>query len=290
MKLIITGGAGFIGSAFVRAVNEYTDAEIVVVDKLTYAADLNRIKGCNYNLIEKCISDITKDDIEGATHIINLSAETHVDNSIKDGSPFIKANIEGVFNLLEVARQLPTLKRFIQMSTDEVYGDIDEGESKVGDKSNPSSYYSATKASADMLIESAGRTYDLPYLIIRACNNFGDQQHMEKFIPKIISNIKNDKPIPVYGDGKQTREWIWVEDTATEILRLVINDSEGIVHIGSRDRMTNIEIINYIEEISSKEVKYNHVDDRLGHDRRYALKSSNDITLTLKDYLKDYFE
>ena len=113
---------------------------------------------------------------------------------------------------------------------------------------------------------------------------------MEKFIPKIISNIKNDKPIPVYGDGKQTREWIWVEDTATEILKLVINDSEGIVHIGSRDRMTNIEIINYIEEISSKEVKYNHVDDRLGHDRRYALKSSNDITLTLKDYLKDYFE
>ena len=161
MKVVITGGLGFIGSAIVRVIHDYLDCEIVVIDKSTYASNKDRILGCKVKLIEKDICDIKLEDVKNADFILNFAAETHVDNSIKDGKPFIKSNVEGVFNLLEVARQIPNLKRFIQMSTDEVYGDVAYWESKIDDKLNPSSYYSASKAAADMLVKSAGRTYDL---------------------------------------------------------------------------------------------------------------------------------
>ncbi len=171
MKVIVTGGLGFIGSSFVRMLKNSPGVEIVIIDKCTYASDEDRVKGCIYDLIKKDICNVTLEDIIGADYIINFAAETHVDNSIKNGMPFIKSNIEGVFNLLELSRQIPTLQKFIQISTDEVYGDIvNKPPSKPTDSLHPSSYYSATKASADMLVISAGRTYGLPYLITSTSN------------------------------------------------------------------------------------------------------------------------
>lgn len=209
-KIIVTGGAGFIGSRFVRLCLEKGHA-VQIIDKLTYASDVNRLPvTTGYTILEKDICDVVPDDIKDFDYIVNFAAETHVDNSIKDGKPFIRSNVEGVFNLIEQSRNVG-IKKFIQISTDEVYGDILEGESKETDNLNPSSYYSATKASADMLVLSAYRTYGLPYIITRTCNNFGPGQHEEKFVPKIIKCLKNNLPIPVYTPGTQKREWIHLD-------------------------------------------------------------------------------
>tara|TARA_R110000851_G_scaffold243823_1_gene396504 strand:+ start:1528 stop:2421 length:894 start_codon:yes stop_codon:yes gene_type:complete len=288
MKVIVTGGLGFIGSAFVRMFKNNRNIEIIIIDKCTYASDEKRVKGCIYELIKKDICNVNLGDLLGADYIVNFAAESHVDNSIENGLPFIKSNIEGVFNLLELSRQIPTLKKFVQISTDEVYGDIKNGESKINDILNPSSYYSATKTSADMLVMSAGRTYNLPYLITRTCNNFGDYQDKEKFIPKLFNTIKNNKRFPLYGNGNQVREWIWVEDNVNEIWRLMKEGIEGVKHIGSRNRWKNIDIILLIGKILNKKVKYEQVSDRLGHDKRYALHSLNKINLTLDNYLEGY--
>ena len=218
MKIVVTGGLGFIGSAFVRMLDKYPNVKTVIVDKGTYASDIERVKGCKYTLIQKDICDLKLDDINHCDYIVNFAAESHVDRSISNGLPFVHSNIDGVFNLLEIAIKIPSLKKFIQISTDEVYGDKLNGESLTTDMLNPSSYYSASKASADMLVIASGRTYGLPYLITRTCNNFGDMQHPEKFIPIIMNCIKNDKEIPIYGDGSQVREWIWVDDNVTEYL------------------------------------------------------------------------
>ncbi len=288
-KIIVTGGFGFIGSAFVRLLNSFPNIEIVIIDKCTYAADESRVKGCKYKHIKKDICDVVLDDITGADYIVNFAAETHVDNSITNGLPFIKSNIEGVFNLIELSRGIPELKMFIQISTDEVYGDIARGTSFEEDSLLPSSYYSAAKAAADMLVISAGRTYGFPYLITRTCNNFGVDQDKEKFIPKLIDCIKNDKKFPLYGNGDQVREWIWVEDNVTEIWKLMNEGVSGVKNIGSRDRWENIELIQLVSKILNKEVKFKHVADRLGHDRRYALRSDNPITMTIEQFLIDYF-
>tara|TARA_Y100000389_G_C17466376_1_gene526036 strand:- start:1743 stop:2639 length:897 start_codon:yes stop_codon:yes gene_type:complete len=288
-KIIVTGGFGFIGSAFVRLLNSFPNIEIVIIDKCTYAADESRVKGCKYKHIKKDICDVVLDDITGADYIVNFAAETHVDNSITNGLPFIKSNIEGVFNLVELSRGIPELKMFIQISTDEVYGDIARGTSFEEDSLLPSSYYSAAKAAADMLVISAGRTYGFPYLITRTCNNFGVDQDKEKFIPKLIDCIKNDKKFPLYGNGDQVREWIWVEDNVTEIWKLMNEGVSGVKNIGSRDRWENIELIQLVSKILNKEVKFKHVADRLGHDRRYALRSDNPITITIEQFLIDYF-
>ncbi|MCP5063898.1 MAG: NAD-dependent epimerase/dehydratase family protein [Ignavibacteriae bacterium] len=288
-KIIVTGGFGFIGSAFVRLLNSFPNIEIVIIDKCTYAADESRVKGCKYKHIKKDICDVVLDDITGADYIVNFAAETHVDNSITNGLPFIKSNIEGVFNLVELSRGIPELKMFIQISTDEVYGDIARGTSFEEDSLLPSSYYSAAKAAADMLVISAGRTYGFPYLITRTCNNFGVDQDKEKFIPKLIDCIKNDKKFPLYGNGDQVREWIWVEDNVTEIWKLMNEGVSGVKNIGSRDRWENIELIQLVSKILNKEVKFKHVADRLGHDRRYALRSDNPITMTIEQFLIDYF-
>ena len=290
MKIIVTGGFGFIGSAFIRLLDKVGNIDITIIDKKTYAADELRVKNCKYTLIEKDICDITLEDVKGADYIVNFAAETHVDNSIKNGLPFIKSNIEGVFNLIEIARNHPTLKKFIQISTDEVYGDLDGGIiSYEEDPLQPSSYYSAAKASADMLVLSAARTYGLDYLITRTCNNFGIDQDKEKFIPKIMDCISNNKEVPLYGKGDQIREWIWVEDNVAEIWNLIKNDTSGIRHIGSSDRWTNLEIIETISEILGKPVRYKNVADRLGHDKRYAIRSNNHISLTLKQFLTNYY-
>ena len=233
MRIVITGGAGFIGSSFTNLCKRL-GFDVLVIDKLTYASNIDIIP--KVSILKKDICDVSKEDLGEYEYLVNFAAESHVDNSIKDGKPFVKSNIEGTYNLLELARKNPNLKKFVQISTDEVYGDLDKLDIDASFEQNflyPSSYYSATKASADMLVYSCNHTFGLPYVITRTCNNFGINQHSEKFIPTIMRSIKEDKPIPVYGDGKQIREWIWVEDNVKKILELMLNSENGVFNIGS---------------------------------------------------------
>lgn len=297
MRIIVTGGLGFIGSSFVNLLNRrLPNEEIVILDKMTYAADPNNINKPTH-IIMKDICDVTPEDLGEYDYIVHFAAESHVDNSIKDGKPFIRTNVEGTFNLLECARQNKSLKKFIHISTDEVYGDMDdigilaEAHECYGIKG--SSYYSSTKAASDLLVEAAGRTFGLPYLITRTCNNYGSHQNEEKFIPKIMKSIANDLTIPVYGDGKQVREWIDVEDNVQLIYELMLSDQlNEVYNIGSGERYQNIEIINMIGKILGKTPKFEFVEDRLGHDRRYALDSTRVreifpewITLSFEEFL-----
>ena len=301
--MVVTGGWGFIGSRFVKAVYENTSHEILVIDKMTYAGDFDRIDDsikCDskrFRFLKKDICDVTCEDLKGATYLVNFAAESHVDNSITNGKPFIRSNIEGVFNLLESGGG--NVKKFIQISTDEVYGDMyDLRGSQYADESfklRPSSYYSASKASADLLVQSAFRTFGTPYIITRSCNNFGPNQDPEKFIPKIFQSIKNGDKVPVYGDGLQSREWIHVDDNAQVILELMLSAADNEVYnIGSGYHYKNIEIVNYIGKILGKKVNREFVEDRLGHDKVYRLNNEKaeaflgeSVYQTLEGFLKD---
>jgi dTDP-glucose 4,6-dehydratase len=205
MRIIVTGGAGFIGSSFINYIKENYQCDILCIDKLTYASNKNNIK-YDVEFLEKDICDVTIEELGEYDYLVNFAAESHVDNSIKDGKPFVKTNVEGTFNLLECARHNKKLKKFVQISTDEVYGDMDKNHSDQfateASPLNPSSYYSATKAASDLLVKSANRTFGLPYLITRTCNNFGEHQHPEKFLPKIHQCVKNGTEVPVYGNGE----------------------------------------------------------------------------------------
>lgn len=301
MKVVVTGGAGFIGSSFVNLLDRYSrdhgNIDIIVVDKMTYASNLERLPD-DITLIEKDICDLTKEDVGEVDYIVNFAAESHVDNSIYGGRPFIETNVLGTFNLVEIAREMKNLQKFVQISTDEVYGDLDDYKddhklSVEGDVCKPSSYYSSSKSAADQIVISAHRTHGVPYLITRTCNNYGRHQHLEKFLPTIMECIREGLPVPLYGDGNQIREWIWVEDNVRIIFDLMISEI-GIWNIGSGDRYTNKEILRYVGDILGKPVKYNHVVDRMGHDRRYGLNSSRlhsvmgrDLTtLNLIEYLQ----
>jgi len=291
MRIIVTGACGFIGSHFVNLIgNQNPTIEIVVVDKLTYASNVNNLK-IPVKFIKKDICDITHEDLGVYDYIVNFAAESHVDNSIKDGKPFVRTNVEGTFNLLEVARKNPKLKKFIQISTDEVYGDMDEyGEGTLADESFNligSSYYSATKASSDLLVQAAGRTYGLPYLITRTCNNYGENQHQEKLLPTIIDCIKNNLKIPIYGDGKNIREWIHADDNSQFIWDLIQSDKTGVYNIGSGERYTNLQIIEIIERILGYQLDLKFVQDRKGHDRAYGLVTNLKPKHNLKEYLKN---
>ena len=306
-KIIVTGGFGFIGSRFVQQVLQNTSYNVKIIDKLTYAADKSRVfpPDCpkewrwrveNSNLD---ICDVDANMLRGAHYIVNFAAESHVDNSIKDGKPFIKSNVEGVLNLLDCAKELKYLKKFIQISTDEVYGDMyDLRGRQSADESfalRPSSYYSASKASADLLVQSAARTYGIPYLITRSCNNFGPNQHPEKLLPLLFECIKEGKEVPIYGKGLQSREWIHVDDNAEIILELLLSSARNEVYnIGSGYHYKNIEIVNFVGHLLGEKVKYNYVKDRLGHDKAYRLDTSKvdsflgtKIYQTLEGFLKD---
>ena len=276
-KIVVTGGMGFIGSHFVNKLNsEINNCEITVIDKLTYASNPNNIN-TQVKFIKEDICNLT--ELPDCDYVVHFAAESHVDNSIKDGRPFVRTNVEGTFNMVELALKVKGLKKFIHISTDEVYGDMndyglevsaDEEFSLVG-----SSYYSATKASSDLIVQSAGRTFGLPYVITRTCNNFGENQHSEKMVPKIIKMIKNDESIPVYGDGEQIREWIHADDNAKSIINIMLSDEVNqVFNIGSGYRITNNELIKIVSEIVGKDVKFEYVKDRLGHDRKYALDIS----------------
>lgn len=293
MRIIVTGGAGFIGSHFINLIGSQNPTiEIVLVDKLTYASNLNNLN-VKVKFIKKDICDIVAEDLGIYDYLINFAAESHVDNSIKNGKPFVKTNVEGTFNLLEVARRNPQLKRFIQISTDEVYGDMDDyNKNAIADETFPligSSYYSSTKASADLLVQAAGRTYGLPYLITRTCNNYGKNQHTEKLLPTIINSVKNNFPIPIYGDGKNIREWIHADDNSNFIWSLIQSQQKGVYNISSGERYTNLEIIEIIENILGYKLNLEFVEDRKGHDRRYGLTSKHSIPLkySLEKYLKE---
>jgi dTDP-glucose 4,6-dehydratase len=310
MKIVVTGGAGFIGSSFINQLkSKHKDINILCIDKMTYASNKNNIK-YEVEFLEKDICDITPEELGEYEYLINFAAESHVDNSIKDGKPFIKSNIEGTFNLLECARYNKSLKKFIQISTDEVYGDMSDYNPEQSFASEdyplkPSSYYSATKASADLLIISANRTFGVPYLITRTCNNFGRHQHPEKFLPKIYQCVKNNIEIPVYGDGKQSREWIWVEDNVSILIDLLFDEKSinTIINIGSNITYENIQLVDIITNIVKVTPKIKFVPDRLGHDRSYRLNCLNLRKILgiphnqslpykfkhIKDYLKELY-
>jgi len=293
-RMLITGGCGFIGSHFTDFQMGYVDMEVIVVDKLTYASNIDYLPG-NAKLIKKDINDLTYDDIGEIQYCVNFAAESHVDNSIDDGSPFVKTNVNGTFNLLELCRQMKNFKKFVQISTDEVYGDVKEPSIET-DVLKPSSYYSATKAAADQL--AAGKTYELPYLITRSCNNYGDRQHEEKFLPKLFKCYKEQMAFPLYGDGLNRREWIWVGDNI-RIIDLLTHSSNhyGVYNVGTGDIWCNVDIVDEVTMLTKGGINFQQVDDRLGHDRAYWLdcyKLEHELgyypTMNLGKYLQDTFK
>jgi len=305
--ILVTGGLGFIGSRFINYVYENTPHRIINVDKRTYAADHDRlpldlrqdIDRYRYLQADIC-DDITKhSEVEEVMYVVNFAAETHVDNSIADGTPFMKSNIMGVYNLLEQFKSSPHLKRFVQISTDEVYGDMAEYRGTTYATESfpikPSSYYSASKASADLLVQSASRTFGIPYLITRTCNNFGPGQDPEKFLPKIAKCIGEGTSVPVYGDGNQSREWIHVDENVEIIYGLMMTGpANNVYNIGSGFEYKNNDLIKMVSAAVGKDVDYTYVEDRLGHDRRYALDSTKCQRRLLDGYvhypLESYIE
>lgn len=295
-RMLITGGCGFIGSHFTDFQMGYVDMEVIVVDKLTYASNIDYLPE-GAKLIKKDINDLTYDDIGEIQYCVNFAAESHVDNSIDDGSPFVKTNVNGTFNLLELCRQMKNFKKFVQISTDEVYGDVKEPSIET-DVLKPSSYYSATKAAADQIVLAAGKTYELPYLITRSCNNYGDRQHEEKFLPKLFKCYKEQMAFPLYGDGLNRREWIWVGDNIRIIDLLTHSPNHyGIYNVGTGDIWCNVDIVDEITMLTDGGVNFQQVDDRLGHDRAYWLdcyKLEHELgyypTMNLGKYLQDTFK
>jgi dTDP-glucose 4,6-dehydratase len=276
MKILITGGAGFIGSNFTRLmVEKYPDADFIVLDKFTYAGRMENLQDIidKITLIEGDICN--KGDVEKVGDcdvIFNFAAETHVDRSIIDGGIFVKTDVMGTHTLLEYARKYD-VEKYIQISTDEVYGFIKEGSFKEIDMLDPSSTYSASKAGADLLVRAYYKTYGLLVLITRSSNNFGPYQYPEKLIPVLILNALHDKPLPIYGEGKNVRDWIYVLDNCEAIDCVYRRGKVGeIYNIGAGNEKTNLEIANLIlGELNKSMSLIKFVKDRPGHDFRYSL-------------------
>ena len=284
MKLLVTGGAGFIGSAFVRYIlSESTATSVVTLDKLTYAGNLENLASVledrRYRFVHGDICDratvasiLQEGDIDA---IVHFAAESHVDRSILSPDDFVETNIRGTATLLDAARQAKTA-RFVLVSTDEVYGDIEAPlEADETFSLKPSSPYAASKAAADLLALSYFRTFRLPVLITRASNNYGPYQFPEKLIPLMISNALEGAPLPVYGDGLQIRDWLYVDDHCRGIHAVLQRGREGEVYnIGGNCALPNREVITRVLQIvGAPETLMQTVTDRPGHDRRYALAS-----------------
>lgn len=280
MKVLISGSCGFIFSNVVLYALQKTDWDIVGIDKLTYAGSLSVPQGkryklhiadiCDYHSVRK-IFEIEKPDI-----VIHGAAESHVDNSIANSGVFVNTNVIGTHSMLEAALKGHTPKMFINVSTDEVYGSVETGRSKETDTLDPRSPYSSSKAAADLLGKSYYTTYGLPVITTRCSNNFGPRQHVEKFIPKTITNILSSKKIPLYGDGKNAREWIYVSDHF-EALRVIMD--KGAIgetyNISSGYEKQNIEVLNTIFDLVGRGRELvEYVKDRAGHDRRYSVDVS----------------
>jgi dTDP-glucose 4,6-dehydratase len=281
LKLLITGGAGFIGSNFVRLILErHPDYQVLNLDKLTYAGNLENLAGLdqnpNYRFVRGDICDsslVGSLMSEGVDAVVNFAAESHVDRSILEASEFVRTNIQGTLCLLEAGRR-NKVHRFVQISTDEVYGSL----GKVGAFTEttplaPNSPYAASKASADLLVRSYFKTHGFPAVITRCSNNYGPYQFPEKFIPLLISNALADLPIPIYGDGLYVRDWIHVKDHCSAIDTVLHQGNVGEVYnIGARQEKPNLEIARLIlSSLENSKSTLSHVQDRPGHDRRYAI-------------------
>ncbi|RAP52513.1 MAG: dTDP-glucose 4,6-dehydratase [Methanosphaera sp. rholeuAM130] len=278
MKIMITGGAGFIGSNYVHYVaQKYPDYDITVLDKLTYAGDLENIKSLDVEFIKGDIASAIEAGkaMKDADYVVNFAAETHVDKSINDPQSFVKSDVLGTQNLLELVRKYD-VERYIQISTDEVYGSILEGSFKETDNIDPSSPYSASKAGGDLLVNAYYKTYGIPVIITRSSNNFGPRQFPEKLIPLFILKALHDEPLPVYGDGQNVRDWIYVEDNCAGVDTVLHKGKLGEVYnIGGGNEKNNMEITKLIlEKLNKPETLIQHVQDRLGHDRRYSLDAT----------------
>ena len=281
MKLLVTGGAGFIGSEFVRE-GVKRGYDIVVVDKLTYAGDLDRLKEVKEN-ITFYKADITNKEFiehifktEKPKVIVHFAAESHVDRSILDASPFIKTNVEGTQVLLDVAKDIG-VDKFINIATDEVYGELGhEGTFKEDSPLVPNSPYSSSKAAADMLGRAYYKTYKLPVITVRPSNNYGPWQYPEKLIPVVILKTLNNEKIPVYGTGQNVREWLYVSDCAEAIFEITEKGKIGeIYNVGSNQERRNIDVVKTILKILNKnEDLIEFVKDRPGHDFRYSLDTT----------------
>ncbi|MBI2580189.1 dTDP-glucose 4,6-dehydratase [Candidatus Woesearchaeota archaeon] len=286
MKVLVTGGAGFIGSNFIRhLLGNSSDVEVVNLDKLTYAGNLNNLKDISgssrysgrYKFIKGDICDAAAVEkaMKGCNAVVNFAAESHVDRSISDAQPFVRTNFTGTYVLLNVAGKLGVGK-FLQVSTDEVYGSRGKGHFTENDKLTPSSPYSASKAAADLLALSYFTTHRMPVVVARSSNNFGPYQHPEKLIPLFITNAFEDKPLPVYGDGLYRRDWLFVEDNCEAIALVMEKGKPGeIYNIGGGNERANLEVTNSVLAVLSKPKSLiTHVADRPGHDLRYAIDSA----------------
>lgn len=283
MKILVTGGAGFIGSNFIRHIlNKYPDYSIINFDKLTYAGNLENLKDLennpNYKFIQGDICDF--EAVEKAISlqpsvIVNFAAETHVDRSILYSQDFVKTDVLGTHTLLEAVKK-HNIQRYIQISTDEVYGSIEKGAFTEESTLSPNSPYSSSKAGGDLLVRSYFKTFKLPVIITRSSNNYGPYQYPEKIIPLFITNLLENKKVPLYGDGKNVRDWLYVMDNCEGLDVVLHKGLEGeIYNIGGECEKPNIEIAQTILKILGlDEGMINYVKDRPGHDRRYALDCS----------------
>jgi len=289
MKIIITGGAGFIGSNYIRYhLKTFPEDSIINLDILTYAGNLENLSDIKTDSRYRFVKgDIADSDLlssligDGVDMIINFAAESHVDRSIDDPAPFLNTNILGTQVLLESARK-HSVNRFVQISTDEVYGSLGpDGFFTEETSLKPNSPYSASKASADLLVRSYNKTFGLNTVITRCSNNYGPYQFPEKLVPLFITNALSDTPLPIYGDGLNVRDWIHVEDHCSGIAAVALRGTSGeIYNIGGNTEMTNMEMTDTILKILEKpDSLKTFVEDRLGHDRRYAIDSSK----TMKD-------
>jgi dTDP-glucose 4,6-dehydratase len=286
VKIIVTGGAGFIGSHFVNFVLSHPDIspqidELIVLDKFTYAADENRLSPSNSDRRLRIVHGNILDEslllslIPGTRFVFNFAAESHVDNSIRDSRIFLETNILGVQSLIKViSSHLET--ELVQVSTDEVYGEVLSGDSNENDVMNPSSPYSASKAAAELLIMSAKRTYGIRTRITRGSNTYGEGQFPEKIIPFFVQCALEGKTLPLYGDGSQTREWLHVTDHAKGIwLAAIIGKPGDVFNLGSGLHLTNLEVAQTILKLMNLPAELiSFVEDRKGHDRRYSINSS----------------
>lgn len=279
-KLLVTGAAGFIGSAFARlAVKRGYD--LVIVDKLSYAGDIERLREIRgkYRFHKADIANAKKIDSffakEKPDAVVHFAAESHVDRSINSALPFMETNVKGTYVLLEAARSTKVSK-FVHVSTDEIYGEIEHGSFTEDSPIKPNSPYSATKAAADLLIGSYIRTYGFPATIVRPCNNYGPWQYPEKLIPLAISMLISGKKVPVYGQGLNVREWLYVDDCAEGLLKVLEKGKAGsIYNLGSGQEKRNIDVVKaLIKETGAPQDSFEFVKDRPGHDFRYSLDST----------------
>ncbi len=279
MKLVVTGGAGFIGSNFIlHMLRRHADIEIVNLDKLTYAGNLENLREVEaderYSFVKGDICDaaLVRRALRGADAVVNFAAETHVDRSISGPQDFIRTDVLGTQTLLEAVREFG-IARYLQISTDEVYGSTEVGSFGEHDPLNPSSPYSASKAAGDLLVLAYATTYGTPALITRSSNNYGPRQYPEKLVPLFITNAVDDLALPVYGDGQQIRDWIYVDDNCAGIEAVLLNGTDGeIYNIGGGNEVANLTITGEILRLLEKgDELIRYVADRPGHDRRYSI-------------------